>query len=396
MTPAEFFRRKGFSSTKEIDLIGLEFENEALVEFQLPKVRGWNFHPEGSLRHFGYEYVLSPPLRITDALKLTETLFSKIEQRVKEAGTTITNSLRTSVHVHQNVNEYSFLDIVNYACVYWILESLLSQFAGSHRQGNLFCLRLKDAAMTQHLLTAAIETKIAYGSSLFEDNYRYASLNFSSVRKFGSIENRLMSGTTDIDKVKTWVALLENIRKFALTFKTPKDLKEAFLNVFDAKYFPYEVFGENYSKLTQYFSRGFNVEKEVRTGFLEVLPILNSHPSFDFREEYEKEKALEEETLKNWRKAHEAMMAQNAIIGLNANLINVDDVAAVANPVPPGGVFNWINQVQEFGVNQIDYTDPQNQGFMYPNDEGGFDNGGDQAEHPAFNVELLMTHWFDS
>ncbi len=287
-TPLTYFGR-GKDVPKERAIIGLEAENEFRNDTELPSVKGWSFHGENSLRFCGFEYVLNPPQEKDKALKKTADLLELLNKHSEQHQIPITNSIRTSWHVHFNAGNYKFLDVVNFACLYWILEPILSPFAGEHRQGNLFCLRLKDASWIRNLLQECIVKRTAWDSALFNEHYRYSSINFNSLSKFGTLESRLMRGTTDFKEVETWVNSLDALRKFALRYENPLQLKSDFFDKYNASEFPYEVFGSEYKNLAKFFTKDFSVQKEVRAGFMEVLPILTAHDSFDFREEAEKE-----------------------------------------------------------------------------------------------------------
>lgn len=282
--------KSGFQESKTETYIGLELENEALNEVKWPSCSGWDFHQEGSLRGHGFEYVQHNPAPIPDTFKLLGGLLKVINTTIGE----VSNSIRTSTHVHFDCTQYNFLDIVNFSCLYWMLESFLSHYCGDSRKGNLFCLRLKDASAGQILLQNAISSGSPYSVPLIRNDYRYSSLNFSSLAKFGSLEFRMLRGTTEYGVITNWVNALECIKQYALQFKTPLDLRNHFIKDISAKELPVAVLGKDLSQAFEmYLPKEVSVESEIREGFLSVSGILSAHKTWDFTDETKAEKEQE-------------------------------------------------------------------------------------------------------
>lgn len=295
--------KPGFQESKSQSYIGLELENEALKEVQWPACRGWDFHNEGSLRGHGFEYVQHGPAPIPDTFKLLENLLKVINTSIGK----VTNSIRTSTHVHFDCTQYTFLDVINFSCLYWMLEGFLSHYCGESRKGNLFCLRLKDAAAGQILLENAIKSGAPYGVPLMRNDYRYSSLNFSSLTKFGSLEFRMLRGTNEYGTIANWVNALECIKQYALKFKTPLELRNHFIKDMDARELPRAVLGKDLSQAFEfYLPEGIPIEGEVREGFLSVSGILTAHKTWDFTEEIKAEKETELREIRE----HEAFELQ--------------------------------------------------------------------------------------
>jgi hypothetical protein len=149
-----------------------------------------------------------------------------LEKKLKEQGSEINKSPRTSVHVHVNMQQNTMKEIYNVICLYTILEELLVAFSGEEREGNLFCLRAKDAEYIVNILSEAAR-KDSY-EEVFNNNWRYASCNFASLGKFGSLEFRSMRGTVDVSIIKQWVEILLLIKDKALKFSNPREIVERF------------------------------------------------------------------------------------------------------------------------------------------------------------------------
>lgn len=282
-TVSEIYGFKHVSKSKDDVVVGLEFENETEQDFDLPLIPGWKFHPENSLRNFGFEYVLGPPVTIDKALQRTQDLFETLN-RYKSGP--MSNSLRTSTHVHFDMGHYTFADVSTFACVYWLLEDYLSGYCGEHRKGNLFCLRLKESAYLQNALATCIQAKYPFISQLCDQGYRYGSLNFASIPKFGSLEFRLMRGVDNSVEAAVWINALESIRQFALKFKNPLELKTSFIKDYHASEFPEAVLGEQQANTFRSFlPNSFSITNSIRSSFLDLNPLFLAHPTWDWTEE---------------------------------------------------------------------------------------------------------------
>lgn len=277
------------SAAKDINdlVVGIEIENETKADVLLPTLRGWNRVAEHSLRHCGFEYVSKPMRhdRVPDALA---NLFESLHN------IPMTNSPRTSTHIHFDVGHMNFLQLINFSCLYWMLEPCLESFVGNHRSGNHFCLRIKDTSVAVMYLTEAVKTGMSYGSAVFYDHLRYSSLNFASIAKFGTLEFRLLRGVDKAPPIVTWIRILKDIRDFSLRFKNPKELNDFFLNGINLDNLPNAVL----SPLTRSCIEEplGPIDREV---YLVIQDLLVSHDTFDWT----KEILLEEEALR--KKAEE-------------------------------------------------------------------------------------------
>jgi len=205
--------------------IGLEIECEGMNLFSAP-ISWWGTHVDHSLRaykdHQPIEYVLRKPVSRTDVPKA----LTYLSRKLKEVGSNVVDSHRTSVHVHVNCQKLTFKEVIQYWAVYAIFEELLVEFSGSDRRGNLFCLRAKDAEHFIQLLEAGLQQNDY--TSIFDKDVRYTACNMASLYKFGSIEFRSMRGTVDQELIQLWVDILLLLRDKALEYKDPQDIVKDF------------------------------------------------------------------------------------------------------------------------------------------------------------------------
>lgn len=278
----------------EKDTYGVEIENEfkyaSFSDFRAPK--HWKLVEDHSLRYCGVEFVSIPQ----EKRALYQSL-DNLEKYIGSKNDTPLNSIRTSVHVHTNVAWMNFQQIVTFACTYWLLEDFLSEFTGKTRKGNLFCLRLKDADVVSDLIEDALKRKsFLVGSPIFSDQYRYASVNFAAIKKFGTLEFRLLRGTFDCDAIKSWTNAIAAIKEFSLRFSNLGELRDYFLYDVDASSFPKRVLGDTLYKTF----KKCNTEPDavlVRKGYESVENLFYCTDNFDFlavakREEEERRKRL--------------------------------------------------------------------------------------------------------
>lgn len=215
--------------TGTIGEVGIEIECEG-NKFPLPRanVKGthtpvpfdksaWSYVHDGSLRgDDNAEYVLSKPILFSEVPAAVDELWSKLDK----FGTVLDDSNRTSVHVHLNVQTFHLNRLAALMAIYFTFEELLTEFCGSHRVGNLFCLRAKDAPAIVSQMKKFI---IADGKYPLKDGMHYAGFNAGALFKFGSVEIRTLRGATSPGIVTDWVAILERIYRASADYTDPRD-----------------------------------------------------------------------------------------------------------------------------------------------------------------------------
>jgi len=212
--------------------LGIEVEVEG--EHLPTPNKYWRSEHDDSLRGECREYVLKRPLSLPDA----RMALSYLDNCYHEAGTTVHESVRAGVHVHVNVQKLTVVQLFSFMVVYIILEDILIKYCGEYREGNLFCLRTKDAEFLLYNLERVAKGKeYRYFES---DVLRYSSMNVCSLWSYGSLEFRAMRGTRDLDVIGDWAEILLNLRNEAIKFDNPaqvvemlqRDGAESFLETF--------------------------------------------------------------------------------------------------------------------------------------------------------------------
>jgi hypothetical protein len=146
-----------------------------------------------------------------------------LAEAYKANDTIVSDSPRAGVHVHVNCQHLTILQLFNFITAYLIFENCLVSHCGPDREGNLFCLRARDAEFLIYSLCRALETN-EYRYTLSTDELRYASMNVRALSRYGSLEFRAMRGTSDMARVGLWAEMLVNLRDNAGSFQNPLEM----------------------------------------------------------------------------------------------------------------------------------------------------------------------------
>jgi hypothetical protein len=201
--------------------IGLELEVEAKRPLPVFREGTWIAKHDGSLRGLGMEYVTNGPIAAdhTKRTKLDE-LIAAIEPSKPDH-----ESPRTSFHVHVNVREHTLTEMYTAACCYWLVDNLMTRYCGPDREGNVFCLRLKDAEQVIKSITLGLHDTVRPFRQ-FDNRIRYASQNLAAVPLHGTLEYRNMRGTLDPAIMDRWSTALYKLVNRAKEYKRPDILMD--------------------------------------------------------------------------------------------------------------------------------------------------------------------------
>lgn len=229
--------------------VGIEIETETANSYDSPSLNYWLTQPDGSLRNFGIEYVLRKPLKYG-----SNEYYSAMEEFAEwvkaNASSKWLNSTYSSVHVHFNMTNKTPRFITNFMTLYVLFENVLTRYCGPDRDGNLFCLKTKNAEASL-LLYQQFFRDIARGKKYFinnicslnENNNKYSAMNICPLKTLGSIEIRTHGGTTSTEEIDNWVSILHTLYSSAAAFDNPKDIFDT-LHTDGALVFFEKVFGE--------------------------------------------------------------------------------------------------------------------------------------------------------
>lgn len=237
--------------------VGIEIELEA---DNIPSgddvCKYWRRETDASLRGESAEFVMRVPMNI-DKLDLA---FSELDSAFKGYNTRERKTYRAGIHVHVNVQDLTPVQLVTFMSAYFLMEEVLLRFCDKSRLGNHFCLRMSDASYLLEKVVQFIKDEDI--SVLNDDDLRYASLNVTSLFKYGSIEFRALESTLDYERIKIWAGVLTHLRDYAKTLNTPVDLLgQASVMGFEA--FAPIILGPWYKHFEQWATED-NIKKGVR------------------------------------------------------------------------------------------------------------------------------------
>jgi hypothetical protein len=216
--------------------VGIEIEVEG-HNLELSDRTYWREEQDGSLRGVNVEYVLRKPLPRDQVLTSLRSLKANwIKNKSKTDDTE-----RAGVHVHVNAQELNIEELGTFICLYYCFETLLMRFCGESREGNLFCLRIKDAEGPIHALDSCLELENLM--HLHTDQVRYSSLNLKALRQYGSLEFRGMRSTSVLKDIYTWVRILLRIKDAAIRLQKPSRIAGR-MSEDGVLHFMKEIFGD--------------------------------------------------------------------------------------------------------------------------------------------------------
>ncbi len=164
----------------------------------------------------GYELV-SPILKGREGLRQLELAC----EALNELGAKVNRTC--GLHVHHDINDYSVEDTKNLYATYIKFEKIIDSFLPNSRRGdnNRFCKSLTSVNYSkteQSVLESLQRTKTMDDiKSLFST--RYLKLNIQSYVKYGTIEFRQHSGTTEYEKIYNWIILTQQMVDNAMVRK---------------------------------------------------------------------------------------------------------------------------------------------------------------------------------
>ena len=236
----------------------------------------WSLKGDGSLRGNGYEFVLKKPIDAKDLAKSVEDWKKNLGMHKVKCN----KSDRTSIHVHRNVQNFSVLQGVTAISAYWLMEPFLVDFCGSSRKGNNFCLTLQDADGIHNQLIQGIKDGKTF-SNINEDFFRYASLNIAAINRFGSLENRLMRGTDDVNEIVNWASAFNQIIDKSRMYSNPLDLIKN-LDKHGPKVMLESLLDKNLISYFNSFSSSPAPEQKLMENALYINDIAEAKKSWDF------------------------------------------------------------------------------------------------------------------
>jgi hypothetical protein len=178
--------------------VGIEIEVEGfntghMIAFEKLDPLFWTLVNDGSLKNKGKEFVSIPI-----GGQCIDYAIHEFEQVAKAQP--FSWSVRTSVHVHVNVSEFSVEQLTHFTALYAIFENLFFALADPERKGNPYCYPLTS-------ITPASAHEI-------QSDSKYCAFNSAPIRSQLTVEFRHLQGTDDCRLIRRWVQLIQKLHRY--------------------------------------------------------------------------------------------------------------------------------------------------------------------------------------
>lgn len=192
-------------------LVGIEVEVENVMRIG-PNVSTavWMIKEDGSLRNNGREFVTPGVISLNVAEPSLRLLFSELNNDIDF-------SKRTSIHVHLDVRQLQFKQLVGMLFAYTVVENLLFKFVGNGRRNNIFCVPITETGVMEQMSA----DPNGFMQRIEQYWHKYTSLNLLPIAKLGSVEFRHMPGTKNVTKLMQWLDLISCLKVFS--YKHPME-----------------------------------------------------------------------------------------------------------------------------------------------------------------------------
>ncbi|UOF79324.1 putative amidoligase enzyme [Caudoviricetes sp.] len=196
-------------------LIGVEIELEQVEYYQndisYPYIfEYWKTAEDGSLR-LGTEFILKRPLCSLDLIKSLD-VFKSFIKMYKKGNSFARVTDRCSVHIHYDVRNKEFNDIVNVILVYILLEKVIFKFVDPLRFKNNYCRPLCESTFINIASELVNSDSLRTLLRIVNINCdKYSAMNLLPISTMGSIEFRHHHGTKDINDIIKWICVVMEV-----------------------------------------------------------------------------------------------------------------------------------------------------------------------------------------
>lgn len=203
--------------------IGIEVEVEN-IPFPTEDYRFWTYTKDGSLKISGVEFI-SMPL----AGRCIDYALAEFKDILSNRNCLWSH--RTSIHVHNNVDNLTVGQLHAFVSTYAVLEELFFSLVADHRKGNPYCYHLTDTN----------PRRVELG--MYEA--KYCAFNVGNcLREHNTVEFRHMQGTQDFKQIRRWIQLIVKLHYY-ISKNDPDEVVKRIFNlntVSDYGAFVHDVF----------------------------------------------------------------------------------------------------------------------------------------------------------
>ena len=224
-----------------IELEYERFEWEDIPEDEELSLEYWVAATDGSLRDNGVELVSRP------------LFFDEVENALTEAEAVVgafgaESSTRCGLHIHMNMRPYSIGQVWSLACLYAIIEPALFQTYAKGREDSIYAVPLwmntrQQEALFRDICHVRNENLEPQQPCHTVQNSKYASLNFSSLAYFGTLEMRQPYCTNDFEAIRSWIDFVKRLYMKGISSHNPDHIITQY-EVYGLDQLHIEIFGE--------------------------------------------------------------------------------------------------------------------------------------------------------
>lgn len=185
-------------------IVGIEVEVEHWIGSPLTSLC-WGVTKDNSLKDNGLEFI-SIPLQgksIDYALFELQNIFEDNKQ-----GWYFNH--RCSTHVHLNVAQLGLNQLLSLISLYIRLEPWFYAYADPMREASNFCIPLAECAL---------HSEDILNNESLRSKSKYCSLGMNHLHDYGTIELRILEGTSNWTKLRRWIVMYQKLLKYVLVNK---------------------------------------------------------------------------------------------------------------------------------------------------------------------------------
>jgi len=207
------------------DRVGVEVELEGITQSTRGLTREvdprWKVVEDGSLRNYGREFVFKEPMFGTDVVETIDSLQDTFDNNDIEP----LCSNRCSVHVHLDVRDLEYEQLLSLVVVYLLCEPYFFAVGGEERRHNMYSMPL---ATSEDYLTklgdALRNPTIDNGGFVFRNHInrdvKYSAFNVAPVITQGSVEFRHHRGEWRLEPLLLWINMVLGVKRYVRSIGT--------------------------------------------------------------------------------------------------------------------------------------------------------------------------------
>lgn len=273
------------SVTKQEGKFGVEVEvetnNDSSVLFSKVSSDLLLTHDDSLRSNYPFEAIFRNPKNLVDAIETVEKLYDLFE----ETNIEILDTGRSGTHVHVNVQNFTVDQVLTFAFYWYLIEPILIEYSGSVRKNSMFAVPFSESQ--ESIEHVAMNYPLANPFYALEESlYKYSSLNFCPINRFGSIETRIWSNKKE--HIITALNVLDYLTDYSLSCTNLLTISEDF-SMKTPIGFAAEAIGPEFENIMSSIGN-VNLSQKLRHNFNMLQPVLRQVINLQRSKESDKKK----------------------------------------------------------------------------------------------------------